>query len=49
MPYVAQVDKEIMEDVLYDIDPREAYSELWRCIIVKTEAKLDELLSPTWR
>lgn len=47
MPYVAQADKEIMESILHDIDPREAYSELKRCIIVKNETKLDELLSLT--
>jgi len=49
MPYVAQADKEIMESILHDIDPREAYSELKRCIIVKNETKLDELLSLTWK
>lgn len=28
MPYAVQVDKEIMENVLHKIDPKEAYNEL---------------------
>jgi SUMO ligase MMS21 Smc5/6 complex component len=49
MPYAIQVDKEIMENILHEIDLEEAYNELWQCTIVINETKLDELFSPTWR